>query len=73
VLPTSLFQNTNRNFFSTASGGNSILHDWLIYDPRALVHRIEEFAAQRRQGLQPGGPLALGLVGGGREGARWAT
>ncbi|WP_240499925.1 TonB-dependent receptor [Sphingomonas montana] len=45
VLPPSLFQPTNRNFFQ-GGGPDNILHDWLIYDPLALVKTIDGFAAQ---------------------------
>jgi iron complex outermembrane receptor protein len=45
VLPTSLFQSTNRNFFDDQYG-NSILHDWLIYDPRALILQVKEYATR---------------------------
>lgn len=43
VLPTSLFQSTDRNFFG-GSGGGDILRDWLIYDPRALIMQVKEYA-----------------------------
>lgn len=43
VLPTSLFQSTDRNFFG-GSGGGDILRDWLIYDPRALILQVKEYA-----------------------------
>lgn len=43
VLPTSLFQPTDRNFFG-GSGGGDILRDWLIYDPRALILQVKEYA-----------------------------
>jgi TonB-dependent receptor len=45
VLPTSLFQNTSRNFFD-GKYGNNILHDWLIYDPRALILQVKEYATR---------------------------
>ncbi len=44
ALPQSLFQPTDRYFFS--GGGGNILRDWLIYDPKALVQQIDQFAAQ---------------------------
>ncbi|NQE61264.1 TonB-dependent receptor [Caulobacter sp. RHG1] len=45
ILPTSLFQNTNRNFFG-GQYGDSILHDWLYYDPRALILQVKEYATR---------------------------
>jgi len=45
VLPTTLFQNTNRNFFG-GDFGDSILHDWLIYDPRQLILQVKEYATR---------------------------
>jgi iron complex outermembrane receptor protein len=51
VLPTSLFQPTDRNFFS--GGGGDIIRDWLIYDPLALVHTIDQFAAQDGKAFNP--------------------
>ncbi len=51
ALPSSLFTATNRNFF--AGGGNNILRDWLIYDPRALVLQIDQFAAQDGKTFNP--------------------
>jgi len=45
VLPTTLFQNTNRNFFG-GDYGNSILHDWLIYNPRQLILQVKEYATR---------------------------
>ncbi len=51
VLPASLFQPTDRNFFS--GGGGNILRDWLIYDPRALVQTIDQFAAQDGKAFNP--------------------
>jgi iron complex outermembrane receptor protein len=45
VLPTSLFQPTNRNFFS-GQYGDKILHDWLIYDPRALILQVKDYATR---------------------------
>ena len=44
VLPESLFEPTNRNFFASHDG--NILRDWLIYDPYALVAQVDQFAAQ---------------------------
>ncbi len=43
VLPASLFQPTDRNFFG-GSGGNNIIRDWLIYSPQDLVQTIDGFA-----------------------------
>ncbi len=51
VLPTSLFQPTDRNFFK--GGGGDILRDWLIYDPRELVQTIDQFAAQDGRTFNP--------------------
>jgi len=45
VLPTSLFQPTNRNFFG-GQGGDNIIHDWLIYNPRDLILQIKEYAVR---------------------------
>jgi len=45
VLPTSLFQSTNRNFFG-GDYGDTILHDWLSYDPRALILQVKEYATR---------------------------
>ena len=45
VLPTTLFQNTNRNFFG-GDFGDSILHDWLIYNPRQLILQVKEYATR---------------------------
>ncbi len=45
VLPTTLFQNTNRNFFG-GDFGDSILHDWLIYSPRQLILQVKEYATR---------------------------
>ncbi|WBY07865.1 TonB-dependent receptor [Sphingomonas sp. 7/4-4] len=51
VLPTSLFQPTDRYFFS--GGGGDIIRDWLIYDPLALVHTIDQFATQDGKAFNP--------------------
>ncbi|MEG3181146.1 TonB-dependent receptor [Sphingomonas sp. LT1P40] len=51
ALPTSLFQPTDRGFFS--GGGNNIIRDWLIYDPRALVLQVDQFAAQDGRTFNP--------------------
>jgi len=51
VLPTSLFQPTDRNFFS--GGGGNIIRDWLIYDPLQLVQTIDQFAAQDGKAFNP--------------------
>jgi len=51
VLPTSLFQPTDRNFFK--GEGGDILRDWLIYDPRELVQTIDQFAAQDGRTFNP--------------------
>jgi TonB-dependent receptor len=45
VLPTSLFQSTDRNFFN-GKYGDSIIHDWLIYDPRALILQVKDYATR---------------------------
>jgi iron complex outermembrane recepter protein len=45
VLPTTLFQPTNRNFFG-GDFGASILHDWLIYNPRQLILQVKEYATR---------------------------
>lgn len=45
VLPTTLFQNTNRNFFG-GQYGDSILHDWLIYNPRELILQVKQYATR---------------------------
>jgi iron complex outermembrane receptor protein len=55
VLPASLFQNTNRNFFD-GKYGNSILHDWLIYDPRALILQVKEYATRDGKAFNPSVP-----------------
>ena len=44
ALPEALFQSTDRNFFSGYDG--NILHDWIIYDPRALVQQVDAYAAE---------------------------
>lgn len=44
VLPPELFAPTNRNFFGSHDG--NILRDWLIYDPRAVIEQVDQFAAQ---------------------------
>ena len=44
ALPESLFQSTNRDFFSGYDG--NILHDWIIYDPRELVNVVDGYAAE---------------------------
>jgi TonB-dependent receptor len=51
VLPASLFQPTDRNFF--AGGGGDIIRDWLIYDPLALVQTVDQFAAQDGKAFNP--------------------
>jgi TonB-dependent receptor len=51
VLPASLFQPTDRNFFS--GGGGDIIRDWLIYDPLALVQTVDQFAAQDGKAFNP--------------------
>ena len=45
VLPTSLFQPTNRDFFG-GKYGDQIIHDWLIYDPRALILQVKDYATR---------------------------
>ncbi|MDP5278965.1 TonB-dependent receptor [Sphingomonas sp. DG1-23] len=62
VLPASLFQPTDRNFFS--GGGGDILRDWLIYDPLALVQTVDQFAAQDGKAFNPGvfSPAASSVV-----------
>lgn len=62
VLPTSLFQPTDRYFFS--GGGGDIIRDWLIYDPLALVHTVDQFATQDGKAFNPGvfSPSASSVV-----------
>lgn len=62
VLPTSLFQPTDRNFFS--GGGGNIIRDWLIYDPLALVHTVDQFATQDGKAFNPAvfSPAASSVV-----------
>ena len=55
VLPASLFQNTSRNFFD-GKYGNNILHDWLIYDPRALILQVKEYANRDGKAFNPSVP-----------------
>jgi TonB-dependent receptor len=45
LLPTTLFQPTNRNFFN-GQYDDKIIHDWLIYDPRALILQVKEYATR---------------------------
>jgi TonB-dependent receptor len=56
VLPAALFSPTNRNFFE-GSGGN-ILRDWVIYDPRALVLQVDQFATADGRTFNPATPSA---------------
>jgi iron complex outermembrane receptor protein len=51
ALPTSLFSPTSRYFFS--GGGGNIIRDWISYDPLALVHQIDQFAAQDGKTFDP--------------------
>ena len=51
VLPQSLFQPTDRNFFK--GEGGDIIRDWLIYDPRELVQTIDRFAAEDGRTFNP--------------------
>ena len=51
ALPASLFSPTNRYFFS--GGGGNILRDWVIYDPRALVELVDQYAAQDGKAFNP--------------------
>jgi TonB-dependent receptor len=51
AIPASFFSPTNRGFFSGA-GGN-ILRDWVIYDPRALVLQIDQFATADGRTFNP--------------------
>jgi iron complex outermembrane receptor protein len=62
-LPTSLFQSTDRNFFG-GKYGDSILHDWLIYDPRALILQVKEYATRDGKAFNPGvySPAASSVV-----------
>jgi iron complex outermembrane receptor protein len=52
VLPTALFQPTNRNFFG-GQYGDKILHDWLIYDPRALILQVKDYATRDGKAFNP--------------------
>lgn len=52
VLPGSLFQPTNRNFFQGEGPGN-IIRDWVIYSPQQLVGVIDQFAAQDGRAFNP--------------------
>jgi len=63
VLPASLFQNTSRNFFD-GKYGNTILHDWLIYDPRALILQVKEYATRDGKAFNPAiaSPSASSIV-----------
>ncbi|KQN74350.1 TonB-dependent receptor [Sphingomonas sp. Leaf67] len=62
VLPQSLFQPTNRNFFK--GEGGDIIRDWLIYNPRELVQTIDQFAAQDGKTFNPAvfSPAASSVV-----------
>lgn len=52
VLPQSLFQSTDRNFFGGKSGGD-ILRDWLIYNPRDLILQVKEYATRDGKAFNP--------------------
>jgi TonB-dependent receptor len=52
-LPTSLFTNTDRNFFQ-GGGPDNIIRDWLIYSPQQLIQTIDQFAAQDGRPFSPG-------------------
>ncbi|WP_235515131.1 TonB-dependent receptor, partial [Sphingomonas sp. Leaf25] len=62
VLPQSLFQPTNRNFFK--GEGGDIIRDWLIYNPRELVQTIDRFAAEDGRTFNPAvfSPAASSVV-----------
>src|SRR5690606_4519658 len=51
ALPASLFSPTNRYFFS--GGGGNTVRDWLIYDPRALVQQVDQFATADGRAFNP--------------------
>lgn len=59
VLPQALFSPTNRNFFG-GNGGANILTDWVIYDPRALVLQVDQFASADGRAFNPAVPSATG-------------
>lgn len=59
VLPQALFSPTNRNFFGGNGGGN-ILRDWVIYDPRALVLQVDQFATADGRTFDPAVPSPTG-------------
>lgn len=56
ALPAALFSPTNRYFFS--GGGGNIIRDWVIYDPRALVLQVDQFATQDGKAFNPAVPSA---------------
>lgn len=56
ALPPALFTPTNRGFFSGYDG--DILRDWVIYDPRALVLQVDQFATADGRVFNPATPSA---------------
>ncbi|WP_190276458.1 TonB-dependent receptor [Tsuneonella flava] len=51
TLPESFFSPTDRDFFSGYDG--DIIHDWLYYDPRALILQINQYAQEDGRTFDP--------------------
>lgn len=51
-LPSSLFSSTNSDFMSDYSG--NILHDWIAYDPLALVETVQGIAESEGKTFERG-------------------
>ena len=51
IIPASYFQSTNRDFFG--GQGGDIIHDWLIYDPLALIEYVAGLAARDGRAFAP--------------------